>query len=175
MGAHRTLPPISFRALITSGGRTIETTIVRLSRYGYHTTGCGVVQKAAITPIAVQNEFGRRKANASLGPLFSFSQIPKSDKPFFDEEEWRARKPKTERDFWKDRTQRTRAWLLDVLKSGPLPTLEILRRAKLDDIPERGLRRAKRRLGVVSFKRGGRDGREGAVWFWRQNSQECRR
>ena len=76
------------------------------------------------------------------------------------------REPKTERDFWKDRRDRTRAWLRDLLKDGPLPVTLILSRAKKDDIPERGLRRAKRRLGILAYKRGGRDGRQGARWFW---------
>jgi hypothetical protein len=86
--------------------------------------------------------------------------------PSFDADEWRERRPKTQRDFWKDRRDSTRAWLADPLRDGPLPAALILSRAKKDDIPERGLRRAKRRMSIIAYKRGGRDGRQGARWFW---------
>jgi hypothetical protein len=165
------LPPIPFKAVITSGGRTIETTIVGHSRYGYHTRGCGIVPAEAITPIAVSTW------HVSNDPLADYERLKQplsfatSDKPVFDADEWRSRKPKTERDFWKDRRDRTRAWLRDLLKDGPLPAAHILRSAKKDDIPERGLRRAKRRLGILAYKRGGDHGRNGARWFWAAHRQ----
>ena len=176
------LPPLPFKALISSGGRQIETTITAAVRYGggtlYRTKGCGLVRAEAITPIAVSTWRLPKDPLTDHDSLKHPLSFAKSDQRSFDADVYRTMQshtPKTERDFWRERTQTNRAWLADILKAGPLPTLEILRRAKEDGIAERSLRRAKRRLGVLAFKKGGRDGRDGAVWFWRRNSQECRR
>lgn len=93
-------------------------------------------------------------------------------KMFFDPEEEKARQARkrdldTHRGWVLQRAKQTRAWLADLLKSGPLPAKKVLYLAKLAGVPERSLRRAKRRLGVVSVKQGGLNGRQGAVWFWR--------
>src|SRR5262245_19192443 len=64
------------------------------------------------------------------------------------------------------RAGNARAWLEWALHDGPLPAAEILRRAKIENVPERGLRRAKRFLGVRSTKRGGYKGHYGSQWFW---------
>jgi hypothetical protein len=104
------LPPIPFKALITTGGRQVETTVVRLSNYGYHTTGCGVISDPkAIEPISISTW------RPSSDPLADYDLIKQtlpfamSDKPVFDAAQLAARKPKTQRDFWKDRRDRTRA------------------------------------------------------------------
>jgi hypothetical protein len=66
----------------------------------------------------------------------------------------------------RERMTFARAWLEWVLGSGPLPAREVLRLARLEAIPERGLRRAKKFLGVRSCKFGGKQGGRGAVWVW---------
>jgi|SRR5215831_10396857 len=169
------LPPLPFKALITTGGRSVETTILATVYYAgrtlYRTKGCGLVPAEAITPIAIATWRAPNDPLADYDRLKQPLSFAMSSKPVFDADVYRTMqsvRPRTERDFWRERTQTNRAWLADILKSGPLPTLEILRRAKEDGIAERSLRRAKKRLGVVAFKKGGRDGRDGAVWFWKR-------
>lgn len=59
-------------------------------------------------------------------------------------------------------------WLDEQLKDGPIPSGEILARAKTNHIPERNLRRAKR-LNAVQSKRSSKEGEEGWVWEKQSN------
>lgn len=55
-------------------------------------------------------------------------------------------------------------WLKEALSDGPIPSTDIFRMAKANNIAEKTLRRAKERLGVQSFKEG--MAQEGK-WYWR--------
>jgi len=89
------------------------------------------------------------------------------------EEQTRRREP---RGFFKqepltveerrERTAFARAWLDWILLKGPMPAREILRLAKLENIPARSLARAKKRLHIVSYKLGGSGQNWGGVWYW---------
>jgi hypothetical protein len=63
------------------------------------------------------------------------------------------------------RAERARSWLRKTL-AGPMPASQVYALAKRAGIPARGLRRAKKRLGVKSCKVGGRHQGWGSVWFW---------
>jgi hypothetical protein len=60
----------------------------------------------------------------------------------------------------------TRQWLQALLHDGPKPATEVYRLAKLEGIPARSVRRAKRYYGVKSVKTGGSRGGYGARWMW---------
>lgn len=55
-------------------------------------------------------------------------------------------------------------WLKEALSDGPIPSTDIFRMAKANNIAEKTLRRAKERIGVQSFKEG--MAQEGK-WYWR--------
>ena len=64
------------------------------------------------------------------------------------------------------RSDITREWLNDALRSGPRAAVEVLEQARLEGIAIRTLPKVKRRLGVKSIKRGGSQHGWGSVWFW---------
>jgi hypothetical protein len=66
----------------------------------------------------------------------------------------------------KVRTNWARAWLAGALCRGPKPAAEVFRLAKLEGIPIKGLKRAKRYYKVKSVKTGGRRQGWGAQWIW---------
>jgi hypothetical protein len=79
---------------------------------------------------------------------------------------WGAnRTSQTVRAEYRKRSLSTREWLKAQLHDGPVAAAEILKRAKADHVPERGLRRAKRKLLVVSSRVGGLG--ETGLWLWR--------
>jgi len=63
------------------------------------------------------------------------------------------------------RAENTRLWLLATLTQ-PTPAREIFNQAKLEGIPVKGLKRAKKRLKVRSVKTGGKQHGWGAQWIW---------
>src|SRR5262245_35549748 len=64
------------------------------------------------------------------------------------------------------KSESARNWLLATLYPGPLPALEVYRRAALEGISARAVRRAKRYHGVKSIRTGGRQHGWGAEWIW---------
>ena len=168
------LPRTPFYALVCGK----ETVISGSVDYGgmrlYRTEGFGLVRASAITVIPAPNWGGKKQVpldqydletNAPRRPPRPMWSAPAG--PRFDPEAFRAGIRQTARSYYRDRRDRTRNWLRAGLSEGvSVLAVEILRQAREDGVPLRSLRRAKKFLGIVSFKKGGRNGREGAVWFW---------
>ena len=62
------------------------------------------------------------------------------------------------------RADTTRVWLLTLLYPGPRLASEVLKLAKIEHIPVRGLYRAKRHFGITSTRIGGIAYR--GKWLW---------
>jgi hypothetical protein len=65
-----------------------------------------------------------------------------------------------------ERNQETRRWLKEAMRNAPVEASAILYSARRYGIAPRSLYKAKRFYGIISYKRGGYRGREGARWFW---------
>jgi hypothetical protein len=59
-----------------------------------------------------------------------------------------------------------RMWLEYTLHAGPIPAKEVLRLAKLEGIPLKGLYRAKRHHKVKSLRAGGKGTGRRNPWIW---------
>jgi len=64
------------------------------------------------------------------------------------------------------RADNARLWLETALHAGPRPAAEIFTLARLEGVPVKGLKRAKRHLRIKSVKIGGGYRGWGAKWIW---------
>jgi len=106
------------------------------------------------------------------GPLVRVEDSPETPRaaPAAVEKEWKRRgcfkqAPMSPRER-NLKADNARLWLQVALHDGPRTAVEVLRMARQAGLSIRGVRRAKRRLGVQSVKRGGRWNGWGAQWHW---------
>jgi hypothetical protein len=121
----------------------------------YQTRGCRAAPASPRTPSATHKPLMRNRFEIE----FEKGAEERRPRGFFAEE---PLEPSERR----ERMMFARAWLDWILSKGPRPAREVLSLAKLEGIPVRGLRRAKKFLGVRSYKFGGKQGGHGAVWVW---------
>jgi hypothetical protein len=147
------LPSFPFQARI-SGGRVVTVTGLHWSGL-LETEGHGLVP-LNVVPLVTPEPASVRAQSTAIEPEPA--------------KQWTRRgcfkqAPMTPRER-KLKANSTRLWLQATLHAGPRAAVEVLQLARLEGVSIRGLRRAKRRLGVQSVKRGGQRQGWGATLVW---------
>jgi hypothetical protein len=138
------------------GGRVVTVTELHWSGRYYATDGAGLVPLHIVPIVEEAQEMRRAQARWAVS-------APDPVKVWKRQGCFRS-EPLTsyERTV---KAERARTWLRKTL-TGPMPAKAVFELARKAGIPARGLKRAKRRLGVKSLKVGGKHRGWGAVWMW---------
>lgn len=127
----------------------------------YSVEGFGLVSKSSLVPVEEYSE-----------DYFLPQQLAVVESQDAGPKRWKRRgffsepyKPVPRRTR-QERNRETRRWLKEAMRNAPVEASAILYSARRYGISLRSLYKAKKFYHVVSYKRGGYRGREGARWFW---------
>lgn len=138
------------------GGKWITVTGLHYSGLAYETDGYGLISLSCVPVEAVQEMPRAAPESTVAAPQETWVR-----QGFFKDGPQAARRAAMARN---GRTRNYREWLETAL-SEPRPAAEVFMLAAAEGIPVKGLKRAKKRLKVVSVRTGGLAWR--GSWVWR--------